>query len=188
MWLEKTEFVLQTCVNLCDPKSFSLLYFSHCNMHLCCSKESPVLYSQGCWLSSLKVLVVSGAISPVCTSSSLQAAMWYRVRNKQVEAIVLYAAGCCGSRSTACNLPEEFSTAVPSAPFLFCLFEEHASVLPQDKVLLWDAEWLTLLQRFCKTWILNVPFVWGIEPQFASRMPGRTQSAAFVLDNEWWIF
>lgn len=82
-------------------------------------------------------------------------------------------------------MPEEFSIAGPSAPALFCLFEEHASVLPQDKVLLWDAEWLTLLQRFCKTGILNVPFVWGMEPRFASRMPGRTQSAAFVLDNEW---
>lgn len=53
-------------------------------------RKNPALYSRGCCLSSLKVLVVLGASSPVCPSSSLQAAMWYRLRNKQVEAIISF--------------------------------------------------------------------------------------------------
>lgn len=87
-----------------------------------------------------------------------------------------------------CNLAKEFCIAVPSAPFFFCFFQERTSVLLWDEVLLWDDEWLTLLQIFCNTLILNVAFVRCLEPHFASRMPGRTQSPSFVLDNECWIF
>lgn len=165
------------------PQELFTVYFSHCDMHLCSWKENPILYSQvldwalskSLWCQEQPALCVPHHLcrqqcdtgSGMSRRSSSFSAQLVAVEALHCLWVTWGAEHCCALCCCCAPLGTCICASLGQGPALGCWGTDPIAAANVDS---------------------ECAFVRGIEPQFASSMPGRTQSAAFVLDNECWIF